>query len=64
MKLFKRNKIRFMVVGMACKPIPYVIRTYPEFVYGIFKTEKSAQNFIKNTQYRMNHMEIRQIIFE
>lgn len=64
MKLFKRNRIRFLVVGMAIRPEPYTYRKDPEYMYGIFRTEKSAQKFIKNSQCRAPYMEIRQIIFE
>lgn len=64
MKLFKRNKIRFMVVGMIAKPKPFTYRTAPEYMYGIFRTEKSAQKFIKNSQFSAPYMEIRPIVFE
>lgn len=64
MKLFKQNRIRFLVVGMATKPKPYTMRTQPEYMYGIFRTEKSAQKFIKNATFRAPYMEIRPIIFE
>lgn len=64
MKLFKRNKIRFMVVGMIAEPKPGTYRTAPEYMYGIFKTKESAQKFIDNSLYRAPYMEIRQIIFE
>ena len=64
MKLFKRNRIRFLVVGMIAEPKPFTYRTAPEYMYGIFRTEKSAQKFIKNSQCRVQYMGIRPIVFE
>lgn len=64
MNLFKRNNTRFMVVGMPSKPKPNKPRTQPEYVCGIFKTEKSAQKYIDNMKCRPPHMEIIKIIFE
>lgn len=53
-----------MVVGMIAEPKPYTYRKDPEYMYGIFRTEKSAQKFIKNSQCRAPYMEIRPIVFE
>lgn len=53
-----------MVVGMIAKPKPFTYRTAPEYMYGIFRTEKSAQKFIKNSQFSAPYMEIRPIVFE